>query len=77
MMHFNIIDYKYNCNTCNTECKKCTPSQIMLFKLSLNLHKVLNDIGEVPKKETIRILEQSVFTRRQLKFEIYRNNHCK
>ena len=49
----------------------------MLFKLSLNLHKVLNDIGEVPKTETIRILEQSVFTRRQLKFEIYPNNHCK
>ena len=59
------------------QCKKCTPKQIMIYKISLNAHKVLNDTAVLIKTETVRILEQVVFTRRQLTFEIYRNNQLR
>ena len=48
---------------------KCTPKQIMSYQISLNLHKTLND--PVMKTETLRVIEQSVFTGRQITFEIF------
>ena len=55
--------------------KKCTPSQIMLYQASLNLHKTLN--FEVPNFETITVLDQLAFTPRQTMFLIFRNNSTK
>ena len=55
--------------------KKCTPKQIMLYQISLKLYKVLND--PIIKTETINLIEQSVFTRRQCTFEIIRDNSTK
>ena len=55
--------------------KKCTPKQITLYQLSLKLYKVLND--PIIKTETILLMEQSVFTRRQINFEIIRVNNNK
>ena len=55
--------------------KKCTPKQIMLYQISLKLHKVLNDPNL--KTETINVIEQSVFTSRQITFEILRDNRTK
>ena len=46
----------------------------MLYKISLMLHKVLNETNLHLKTETIHILDQAAFTRRQLTFDIYRNN---
>ena len=54
---------------------KCTPKQIMSYQISLNLHKTLND--PVMKTETLRVIEQSVFTGRQITFEIFRHNNFK
>ena len=54
--------------------KKCTPNQIMLYQISIKLFKVVNDT-EIPiKTETIRVFDQVISTRRQLYFEILRNN---
>ena len=49
----------------------------MLYKIARNAHKVLNDTVVSIKTETVRILEQTVFTRRQLMFENYRNNQLR
>ena len=57
--------------------KKCTPNQIMLYQISIKLFKVVNDT-EIPiKTETIRVFDQVISTRRQLYFEILRNNTYK
>ena len=55
--------------------KKCTPSQIMLFQASLNLHKILNQ--DLVSFETVTVLNQMICTRRQVYFEILRDNNCK
>ena len=55
--------------------KKCTPNQIMLYQSSLKLHKMLND--PIVTTETLHIIEQSVFTGRQITFEIVRQNNNK
>ena len=55
--------------------KKCTPKQITLYQLSIKLYKVLND--PILKTETINVMEQSVFTRRQINFETLRDNRTK
>jgi hypothetical protein len=47
----------------------------MLYQISLKLHKVLNDPNL--KTETIKVIEQSVFTSRQITFEILRDNRTK
>ena len=49
----------------------------MLYKASLELHKVFNQNDPIIKIETICLFEQTVCTRRQLTFEIYRNNAYK
>ena len=47
----------------------------MSYQISLKLHEMLND--PVMRTETIRVIEQSVFTGRQVTFEILRNNNFK
>ena len=49
----------------------------MLYQISLQLHKTVNACNVGISTETIHVIEQTVFTRRQLTFEIYRNNNCK
>ena len=55
--------------------KKCTPKQITLYQISFKLYKVLND--PILKIETIKVMEQSLFTGRQMNFEILRDNRTK
>ena len=57
--------------------KKSTPTQIMLYQISLKLHKVVNETDPQIPTETIRVLEQIICTRRQLNFEIFKNNTYK
>ena len=52
--------------------QKCTPNQIRLYQISLKLHKMLND--PIMKTETLPVIEQSVFSGRQITFEILRQN---
>ena len=51
---------------------KCTPTQVMFYQISLNLHKVLN-FEYHPTHEQTTVLEQMLCGRRQLKFEIARD----
>ena len=68
------IDYDLSFENLHKESLKCTPKQIMLYKLSLRLHKVFNEYDPNPKTESIRLFEQMIYSRRQITFEIYRNN---
>ena len=52
--------------------KKSTPKQIMLFQISLKLHKLLNEINQNCTFEHLTILDQIICTRRQNTFEIFR-----
>ena len=63
--------------TIHTLCKKCTPSQIMSYQSSLHLYKSLNDLYESCSTEHATLLSNIVCTRRQLNFEIIRNNKNK
>ena len=54
-------------------CRKCTPSQIMSYQSSLLLHKIVNDIFESCTTEHATLLNNVVYSRRQLKFEIIRS----
>ena len=56
---------------------KCTPNQIMLYQIALNLHKLINDLDDPLNFDQIELLEQIVCTRRQLRFEIHKNNNVK
>ena len=51
---------------------KCTPSQIMLYQIATNLHRVLN-FENCPTFEQTTVLEQILCEGRQLKFEIVRH----
>ena len=51
--------------------QKCTPSQIMLYQIAINLYKAIN-FEKCPTFEQITLLEQIVCGSRQLKFEIVR-----
>ena len=55
---------------------KCTPNQIMLYQIAINLHRVLNS-DNFPNSGHITILDQKVFTRRQVNFELIRVFNCK
>ena len=71
-----------NCNEISFEnihklCKKCTPSQIMYYQTSLQLHKSINEIYECCTSQHAALLNNIVCTGRQLKFEILRNNRSK
>ena len=58
---------------------KCTPAQITMYHLSLNLYRTLNENVTVnsPSTELIRLLEQVVITRRQVMFELFKTNKSK
>ena len=43
----------------------------MLYQIAINLHRVLNS-DNFPNSEHITILDQMVFTRRQVNFELIR-----
>ena len=49
--------------------QKCTPSQIILYQIAINLYKAIN-FEKCPTFEQINLLEQIVCGSRQLKFEI-------
>ena len=59
--------------------KKCTPSQITLYTMSIALFKTINECHNTttPSTEVIRMLEQMVLTRRQVMFEVLRTNNSK
>ena len=48
--------------------------QVYLWWTGLNLYKIVNFNNHTPSTEVIRVLEQTVNTRRQVLFEILRNN---
>ena len=51
---------------------KCTPDQITLYQMALNLYKTINEVESnfIPSTELIRLLEQVIVTRRQVVFEL-------
>ena len=49
----------------------------MLYQVVLQLHKTLNACHNVMTTESFHVLEQIVCTRRQLTFEIHRDNNTK
>ena len=53
------LDYDLSFDNVYRISKKCTPKQIMMYQISLNLHKVLN--SPLITTETITVFEQSVF----------------
>ena len=57
--------------------KKCTPSQIMLYQISLLLFKVVNENSPIPSLSFVKLMEQVICTRRQIMFESQRNNNSK
>ena len=57
--------------------KKCTPSQIMLYQLSLSLHKRYNEDSWSLNFETVTVIDQMILTSRQVNFQILRNNRRK
>ena len=42
--------------------------------LAISLHKTFNEIDPHLKTETIRLFEQIICSRRQINFELFRNN---
>ena len=56
------------------QCQKCTPKQIMLYKVAICLHKTFNEIDPHLKTETIRLFEQIICSRRQINFKLFRDN---
>ena len=57
--------------------RKFTPSQIMLYQLSLSLHKCFNNDNYALDLETITVIDQAIFTSRQCNFQIIQNNKRK
>ena len=71
----------FNCDvffeSIHKKCRKYTPSQIMYYQISLQLHKTLNEIFESCTSEHAALLNNIICTRRQLKFEVIRSNRSK
>ena len=59
------------------DAKKCTPKQIMYFQIALKLHKLLNEHDNVLSFELVTVMDQIICTRRQLKFQIFKNSRSK
>ena len=57
--------------------KKCTPSRIMYYQMSLNLYKIINSTDHELSFEVITVLNQIICSSRQLKFKILRNHNYK
>ena len=77
LFNFFVSVVKQNMLIFHKESRKCTPKQIMLYKLSINLHKTFNSTENFITTETIRLFEQTISNRRQTLFEVYRNNNKK
>ena len=58
-------------------CKKCTPKQITLYQISLNLHKIVGVMDKFLTFEHVTVLTQIASTPGQLTFEIFKDNKCK
>ena len=71
------VNYELSFEKLHKLSKKCTPSQIMSYKISLKLHKVFNETEPNLQTETVRLFEQTVCSCRQITFELYRNNSYK
>ena len=56
---------------------KSTPDQIMLYQMSLELHRNLNNFFMNPSTQLVGIVNQIVCTGRQNYFEFYRTNRTK
>ena len=71
----------FNCNisfeSIHRKCKKCTPSPIMYYQISLRLHRTLNEIFESCTSEHAALLNNIVCTGRQLQFEVIISNRSK
>ena len=59
------------------QCKKSTPTQIVMYQISLKLHKLLNSDESNLSFEHLTVLDQMVCTGRQLNFQINRTNCTK
>ena len=58
-------------------CKKCTPKQITLYQISLNLHKIVGEMDKFFTFEHVTVITQIASAPRQLNFETFKNNKCK
>ena len=58
-------------------CQKSTPLQIMSYEAAIHLNKVINEIFTMCSSEHALFLSNIICPRRQLKFEIFRNNISK
>ena len=56
---------------------KCTPDQIMLYQQALQLHKTINHVDFPQSFEYITVVDQTICTSRQLRFQIFKNNRSK
>jgi hypothetical protein len=57
--------------------KKSTPKQITLYQMALRLHKIVNENLIDLTFEQITVKDQMICSRRQINFEIHRNNDGK
>ena len=57
--------------------KKCTPTQLSLYHLSISLHRRLNFDETSPCFETLTVLDQIICTSRQINFQIFKTNRLK
>ena len=57
--------------------KKCTPKQIMYYQMSLKLYKTINDQENELSFEQITLMDQTICTRRQLRFLVFKKCRSK
>ena len=55
--------------------KKCTPDQIMLYQQVLLLHKTVNHEDFPQTFKYVTVVDQTICTSRQLRFQAFRNNN--
>ena len=59
------------------QCQKSTHEQFMMYQLSINAYKSLNENVQVPTLELVRLLDQIICPRRQTLLDTLRNNRFK
>ena len=57
------VDYDMSFENLHLQCKKCTTKQIMLYQITLKLHKVFIELDPFIRTETVCVFEQSVCSR--------------
>ena len=57
--------YEISFDSVHYICKKCTPKQIMLYQISLKLHKLLNVLDDYCSFEHVTILTNVICTSKQ------------